>query len=250
MKFSQEGLALTDSKIKALKEAPLPSTQSELRSFLGLSTYCSKSIPNLASISDLLWKKIRTKIKSDGSKNKSRNLKLIWSDDEVKQFNKVKESVLKVSLAFYNCKWDTCLEVDASPVGVGAVLFQVNPKDKEEKKIIAFWSQKLSDVESRYSQYEKEALAVTLAVEKFRVYLIGRIFKLYTDNQAVEAVYKNPNSTPSARIRHFNLRLVEHEFEIFHKPGKSNVADYFSRNPIENVGVERETWLAEQYIFL
>jgi hypothetical protein len=40
MKFSKDGIALTGEKIKALKEAKLPVTQSELRSFLGLANFC------------------------------------------------------------------------------------------------------------------------------------------------------------------------------------------------------------------
>ena len=63
LRFSDKGIALTEHKIKALKEAKTPKTASELRSFLGLATYCSRSTPNLASISDKLWKLTRNKVK-------------------------------------------------------------------------------------------------------------------------------------------------------------------------------------------
>jgi hypothetical protein len=43
-----------------------------------------------------------------------------------------------------------------SDASTGAVLFQENPKDKEDKKIIMFWSQSFTDIEERYSQVEKE----------------------------------------------------------------------------------------------
>ena len=56
MKFSKDGISLTDDKIKALKEAKLPKTQSELRSFLGFANFCSESIPQLALNASLLWK--------------------------------------------------------------------------------------------------------------------------------------------------------------------------------------------------
>ena len=120
-------------------------------------------------------------------------MKLQWSEEELKQFNEVRNAVLTESLGYFDPNWKTCLMVDASPVGVGAVLFQENPKDKEHKKIIAFWSQGLSDVESRYSQYEKETLAVVLAIEHFRVYLLACEFDVYSDNEAVESVYMVPN---------------------------------------------------------
>jgi len=63
LRFSDKGIALTDHKIKALKEASPPKTASELRSFLGLASYCSRYIPNLATISDKLWKLTRNKVK-------------------------------------------------------------------------------------------------------------------------------------------------------------------------------------------
>ena len=56
MKFSKDGIALTDEKIRALKEAKLPITQSELRSFLGLANFCSPSIPELAINTNEFWK--------------------------------------------------------------------------------------------------------------------------------------------------------------------------------------------------
>ena len=56
MKFSKDGIALTDEKIRALKEAKLPITQSELRSFLGLVKFWSTSIPELAINTNELWK--------------------------------------------------------------------------------------------------------------------------------------------------------------------------------------------------
>ena len=146
-------------------------------------------------------------------------------------------------------KWDTVLEVDASPEGVGAVLYQTEPSKPHSKHIVCFWSQAFSCVEERYSQVEKEALGVVLACEKFRIYLVGKKFKLLTDNKAVEIIYKNPKSNPPARIRRFNLRLMDLEFDIQHKPGIDNLADYLSRHPIHVNETNRQTFLAEQYIY-
>ena len=50
-------------------------------------------------------------------------------------------------------------------------------------------SGKFSDTEQRYSQVEREALAVVLACEKFQLYLLGRHFHLVTDNRAVQLIY-------------------------------------------------------------
>lgn len=53
IKFSKDGIAITEEKIKALKESELAKTQSELRNFLRLANNWSRSIPNLAIISNL-----------------------------------------------------------------------------------------------------------------------------------------------------------------------------------------------------
>jgi hypothetical protein len=71
--------------------------------------------------------------------------------------------------------------------------------------------------------------------------LVGKKFLLNTDNKAVELIYKNPMSNPPARIRRFNLRLMDLEFDIKHKPGRDNMADYLSRHPLQAGGTNRDT---------
>ena len=248
MKFSAEGIALTDARIKALRDAKKPETQSELRSFLGLASYCSRSIPNFYCTAASLYKMTRQRVKSDGEKYKTKNGRLVWTEKEIKDFEEVKKAVLDIPLAFFDRTWNTVLEVDASPVGAASVLYQVNPHNREEKHVIAYWSQGFSDIEKKYSQVEKEALALTLACEKHRIYLVGSTFTLITDNRAVMLIYGNSSSSPPARIRRFNLRLMDYDFTVVHKPGLDNAADYLSRHPVEPVAVERQTWLAEQFV--
>ena len=81
---------------------------------------------------------------------------------------------------------ETQLKVDASPVGLGAVLLQGSGDDVRP---IAYASRILPDVERWYSQTEREALAVVWACERFHVYLFGQEFKLYTDHKALEVIY-------------------------------------------------------------
>ena len=58
-------------------------------------------------------------------------------------------------MGYFNVDWKTQLWVDASPVGLGAVLVQVNPHESTERHIVSFASRLLSQVERRYSQCEK-----------------------------------------------------------------------------------------------
>ena len=60
------------------------------------------------------------------------------------------------------------LVTDASPVGLGAVLIQ---EQRGNRRVIAYASKSLSDVERKYSQTENEALAIVWACERFHLYL-------------------------------------------------------------------------------
>ena len=173
----------------------------------------------------------------------------VWLDKHDKALQGFKQALIQDAMGYFNANWETELHVDASPVGLAAVCTQNDPQTPSTNKIVQCASRLLTDVEKRYSQAEKEGLAVVWACEKFKLYLLGSKFKLITDNRAVQLIYSNPNSKPPARIERWALRLVNFDFEIIHKPGNSNIADYLSRHPSH--GEDSETDLeneAEGYV--
>ena len=97
-------------------------------------------------------------------------------------------------------------------------------------RALCYASRTLSDVERRYSQVEKEALAqVVWACERFDLYLFGLPkFQLITDNKAVQFLF-SPRSKPSARIEQWVLRLMNYQYEVVHVPSAKNIADSLSR---------------------
>ena len=113
------------------------------------------------------------------------------------------------------------------------MLVQVNPRDSNDKRIIAFASRCLSDIEKKYSQCEKEALAIVWGCERFHLYLYGSEFIIYTDNQALKFIFNHEKAKPPPRIERWQLRLMPYNFSVIHKSGQSNIADYLSRHPIE-----------------
>ena len=75
------------------------------------------------------------------------------------------------------------LQTDASDRGIGAVLSQY---DEGHNHPIAYFSRKVLPREQMYSTVDKECLAIRLGVQAFRVYLLGRPFKVQTDHRALQ----------------------------------------------------------------
>ena len=76
-------------------------------------------------------------------------------------------------LSLFNVKIRTRIVADASPVELGVVLTQLHGS---EWRVIGYASRRLSDVERRYSQTEKEVLALEWACERFNKYVFSREF--------------------------------------------------------------------------
>jgi hypothetical protein len=237
--FSKDGISIQDSKLRALKDAKPPKTVSELRSILGLANYCSCFIPNLASLAKPLRALTKKGVKWD------------WRKEHDESLEAIKSNLTTESIAYFNKYWRTEITVDASPVGLGLVFAQYDPKNPSKRHIVRYDSRTLSDVESRYSQVEKEALAVVWACEKLHLYLVGCEFDIVTDNKAVELIFGNPDSKPKARIERWCLRLLPYSFVVKHRPGDGNIADYLSRNPInqdDNFNKMIHEEIAERYV--
>ena len=90
---------------------------------------------------------------------------------------------------------------------------------------ICYASRSLTECERRYSQTEKEALALVWACKRYHAYIYGMRFDLVTDHKPLEVIY-GPCSKPSARIERWVIRLQPYDFRVVYAPGQSNVAEF------------------------
>ena len=131
--------------------------------------------------------------------------------------------------AYFDVNKAISLIVDASPTGLGSILIQGD-------RAIAFASRSLSDVESRYSQTEREALGVVWACEHFNQYLQGGPrFTIITDHEPRLCIWRK--SRPPLRIKRWGLRLQPYNYVIKYMPGSKKPTDYMSRNPLNYQGL-------------
>ena len=149
-----------------------------------------------------------------------------WGTEQEVAFETLKSNLGRAeTLAYFdrNAKV-TRLITDTSPIGLGAVLTQVQ---EGQESVIAYASRALTGVECRYSQTEREALGPVWGCERFQMYLIGMKFTLLTDHKPLETICST-SSRNSARIERWVLRLQPYKFRVQYIPGKQNIADFLS----------------------
>ena len=216
------GIRKMDSKIKAIQEMKKPQNKDEVRSFLGLVNYYGRFIQNLSTIVYPLNCLLHNNIQFDFDKKCE------------EAFNEVKRQIQSdVVLIHFNSNWTVVLAVDASPIGVGAVLSHICPDGAERP--IQFASQTLNKVQQRYSQYDREAYAIVFGVKRFYQYLYGRKFTLVTDNKAISQIFSLSKGLPTlsaTRMQHYAIFLESFNYDIRLKKSTENAnADALSRLP-------------------
>ena len=142
-------------------------------------------------------------------------------------------------LALLDFQAQFTVETDACIDGIGAVLMQ-------NGQPIAYLSKALGEKHKQLSIYEKEFLALIMAVEKWRHYLQRQEFVILTDHRSLE--YLSDQHLHFDMQRKVMTRLMGLQFKIKYQKGKENmVADALSRVAhmlaIQAVSVVQPQWV-------
>ncbi|KAJ0958356.1 putative nucleotidyltransferase, Ribonuclease H [Helianthus annuus] len=207
--ISSNGVEAEPDKLQAIQSWPTPTSITALRGFLGLTGYYRRFVRDYATIASPL---------TDLLKQPS----LVWNEKATVAFNNLKEAMVSlVTLTLPNFSKPFDVTTDASNVAVGAVLSQGDHP-------IAFFSKKMCPRMQVASAYVRELYAITEAVKKWRQYLLGRKFNIFTDQRSLKHLLSQVVQTPEQY--RWATKLLGFDFEIFYKPGKENkVADALSR---------------------
>ncbi len=150
-------------------------------------------------------------------KNKTKKKPWWWESIHQQAFDNIKATIAKeVVLAYPDFTKPFKIYTDASTMQLGSVITQGN-------RPLAFFSRRLSMMQTKYSDTEIDFLAIVETLKKFQGMLWGQTIKVYTDHK------NNAQDTlglTSDRVYHWQLLLEVFAPEIVYIKGiHTTVAD-------------------------
>ena len=214
------GIHPLEDKVHAILDFPQPTTQRKLREFLGMVNFYRRFVPNCAAI----LQPLNTLLSKTNSNAKT----LAWCDDATTAFQQAKDALAEATLLVHpESAAPTRIMTDASDTAVGAVLEQyIN----DQWSPISYFSKALKPAETRYSTFDRELLAIYLAIKHFRFFVEGRHFHVLTDHKPlIYALSGRPDKYSPRQVRHLDF-IAQFTSDIRHVKGSNNaVADALSR---------------------
>ena len=210
--LTPDGIRVDPKKIDAIIQMDPPQNVENLQSFNGLVNYLKKFSLILSKLSESL-----RRLHESG-------VKWAWESEQQNALETIKNVMMTLPvLTYFDKTKKHTIQCDASKKGLGAVLLQ-------ESKPVMYMSRALSETEQRYSNIEKELLAIVFALERLNHHTFGRIITVQSDHQPLQSIWKKSIVLASPRLQRLLLRLAHYNLNIEFLREKENViADALSR---------------------
>ncbi len=128
-----------------------------------------------------------------------------WTEEAEKAFEESKKMVAERTMLAFPAKTAfLSLAVDASDTAVGAVL-QQRATTNQPWTPLGFYSHGLDATQRKYSAFDRELLAIKLAIEHFRFMLEGRSFTVFTDHKPLTTAILSSTERTPRQFRHLDF---------------------------------------------
>ncbi|KAK1650794.1 hypothetical protein QYE76_068599 [Lolium multiflorum] len=208
------GIAVDPAKIKTVMEWQAPTTQTEVRAFLGLAGYYRRFVEGFSSIARPMTQLLK------------KDRKFEWTDKCEESFQQLKSRLTTAPILIMpDIAKPFDVYCDASKTGLGCVLMQ-------EGKVVSYLSRQLKQHEQNYPTHDLELAAVVLALKVWRHYLMGNRCEIYSDHKSLKYIFTQKEL--NMRQRRWIELIKDYDMEIHYHPGKANVvANALSRLPCQ-----------------
>ena len=232
--ISEEGVEVDYEKTEVLKNWKVPENTDELRSFLGFTGYFRKFVKDYSKIAKCLNDLLIGKGAPTNRRKKRRDKSNVWTwhSEHQQAFESLIQRLMSPPiLAYPDFSLPFILHIDASSLGLGAILYQ---KQQGRERVIAYASRGLKTAEKNYPAHKLEFLSMKWAItDKFHDLLYGHRFSVITDNNPL--TYVLTSAKLDATGQRWVSELASYDFDIMYRPGKKNTdADTLSRLPRED----------------
>ena len=220
--IDRTGIKADPKKVQVIKNLPSPTCVKDVRSFIGMSSYYRRFIPQFSVITEPLITLTK------------KNARFQWSTRCQEAFDCIKKHLTKIpSLGYPDITKPYIVYCDASDKCIGACLTQLvnGQTDVAVEKPIYFLSHKLSDTQTRWSVIEKECFAIHYALQKFDHYLHNAEFIIRTDHKPLKYILESPMQ--NKKIQLWALGIAGYNCKVEYVAGTDNsCADLLSRMPL------------------
>ena len=217
---SSEGIRQDPAKIEAVKLLQPPRDAKTLASVVALMAYYRRFIKGFAKIAAPLYE-LKT------------NKDWAWTEGHETAFQTLRQALISDPILAYpdfspEAKtFELHSDASESNRAIGGTLCQ---EQGGKMRVIQYMSRSLQGREVHWYPAEQEGLAIVWLTEICRPYLIGRKFKIYTDNRTCTFIKTLQGYKGSPKLIRWAIHLQEFDFEIIHRKGKDNGdADGMSR---------------------
>ncbi|KAI2667777.1 Transposon Tf2-6 polyprotein [Labeo rohita] len=211
-------LSMDPQKLEAVRSWPLPTSLKQLQRFLGFANFYWRFIRGFSSTAALLT-----------ALTKPSRGEFHLTPEAIQAFKTLCHQFTTAPVLTHpDSTKPFVVEVDASDVGVGAVLSQRGPDEKLHP--CSFFSRKFNPTQQRYGVGDRELLAIKWALEEWRHWLQGgsEPFTIWTDHQNLTVIKQTKQLNP--RQARWALFFEHFNFHLSYRPGSKNTkADALSR---------------------